>query len=77
MLELEATYDHMLGLIVLVLKVQVVWNYMLASLVDSRQGYDHIEFTPSFLLNAEWSALERCVQHSYLAYTSSEERGLV
>lgn len=62
---MEATYHGVLGLVVLVLKVEVVRNMVLASLFDPRKSNYHVKFTPSFLLNTERGALECCVENSY------------
>ena len=64
-LDPRATYHRMLGLIMLVLEVQVVWNRVLATLIDSRKSYQHIKLSPSLFLNAEGCALEGCEEETY------------
>lgn len=55
-----ATDDGMLGLVSVALKVQVVRNRMITTLVHGREDDLHVELSPSFLLNSERWAREGC-----------------
>ena len=60
--ETPRTNHCMLGFVMLALEVEIMWNDMFATFVDSCEVNLHVEFTPSLFLNTERWALESCVE---------------
>ena len=60
--ETRRTNHCMLGFVMLALEVEIMWNDMFTTFVDSCEVDLHVEFTPSLFLNAERWALESCVE---------------